>query len=158
MKSGPGVPKRLENMKGEVIMTGFKSNENDTEALWTHYLECVRSHNRKTLCPPELGAAAFTTVNMGVQSYRGGNTLFWDAEQRKPVPADASWAERWEKRSNPFVPSNPSGQALRLSKDECMWPKMQRAKPWQAGGRMIARSEMLCRDRLVLREPQDEWL
>ena len=99
MKSGPGVPKRLENMKGEVIMTGFKSNQNDTEALWTHYLECVRSHNRKTLCPPELGAAAFTTVNMGVQSYSGGNTLFWDAEQRKPVPADASWAERWEKRS-----------------------------------------------------------
>src|SRR5439155_19749513 len=49
---------------------------------------------------PELGAAAFTTVAMGVQSYRTGQTLFWDAERRRPVPADASWAQRLERRSH----------------------------------------------------------
>ncbi len=97
MKSGPGIPKRLENMKGEFIPGGLKGN--DTEALWKHFLECVRSRNRKTLCPPELGAAAFTTVNMGVQSYRKGVVLFWDKEHRKAVPADSSWADRWEMRS-----------------------------------------------------------
>ena len=25
--------------------------------------------------------------------------LFWDHEQRKPIPADGSWSERWEARS-----------------------------------------------------------
>ena len=36
---------------------------------------------------------------MGVQSYRTGKVLFWDKEQRKPVEADASWAQKWETRS-----------------------------------------------------------
>jgi predicted dehydrogenase len=97
MKSGPGLPKRLENMKGEFIPGGLKGN--DTEALWKNFLQSVRDRNRETLSTPELGAAAFTTVNMGVLSYREGRALFWDAEQRKPVTADASWAARLEQRS-----------------------------------------------------------
>ena len=36
---------------------------------------------------------------MGVLSYRTGNVLFWDKEQRKPVQADNTWASRWEDRS-----------------------------------------------------------
>jgi len=75
--------------------------ENDgTQALWENFLQCVRARNRDTLSTPELGAAAFTTVAMGVQSYRTGQTLFWDREHRRPVPADASWATRWERRSH----------------------------------------------------------
>ena len=97
MKSGPGVPKRLENMKGKFIPGGLK--ENDTEALWKNFLQCVRDRKRETLSTPELGAAAFTTVNMGVISYREGRALYWDAEQRKPVTADPSWAARLEERS-----------------------------------------------------------
>lgn len=97
MKSGPGVPKRLENMQGEFIAGGLKGV--DTEALWDNFLHCVRERNRETLSTPELGAAAFTTVNMGVQSYRGGKVLFWDNEHRKPVPANDTWASRWEQRS-----------------------------------------------------------
>jgi predicted dehydrogenase len=96
-KSGPGIPKRLENMQGEFIPGGLKGN--DTAELWAHFLECCRSRNRETLCPPDLGAAAFTTVNMGVLSYRQGNVLFWDKERRKPTVADSSWATRWEERS-----------------------------------------------------------
>jgi predicted dehydrogenase len=97
MKSGPGVPKRLENMKGEFIPGGLK--DHDTTALWKNFLQCVRDRKRETLSTPELGAAAFTTVNMGVISYRKGQALFWDAEKRKPVTADASWANRWQQMS-----------------------------------------------------------
>jgi hypothetical protein len=49
---------------------------------------------------PELGAAAFTTVNLGVQSYRRGQVLFWNKEHRQASQADASWASRWELRSH----------------------------------------------------------
>jgi hypothetical protein len=62
-------------------------------------LECVRAGKRDTLCPPDLGAAAFTTVAMGVKSYREGKVFFWDKNERKVVEADASWASRLEKRS-----------------------------------------------------------
>jgi predicted dehydrogenase len=72
----------------------------DTEALWLNFLECVRARNRETLSTPELGAAAFTTVNMGVQSYRNGQVLFWDKDNRRTAPADVSWATRWERRSH----------------------------------------------------------
>jgi predicted dehydrogenase len=97
MKSGPGLPKRLQNMKGEFVTGGLTGN--DTEALWKNFLQCVRDRNRETLSTPELGAAAFTTVNMGVLSYRQGRALFWDAEKRQPITADASWAARLEQRS-----------------------------------------------------------
>ncbi len=97
MKSGPGIPKRLENMEGKFTPGGLKGN--DTEALWTHFLECVRSRNRETLCPPELGAAAFSTVNMGVQSYRQGKALYWDNMRQKVADADATWAAKLEERS-----------------------------------------------------------
>ena len=73
---------------------------NATRPLWDNFLQCVRARNRATLCTPELGAAAFTTVNMGVQAYRTGQTLFWDKENRRTRPADASWATRWERRSH----------------------------------------------------------
>ena len=97
MKSGPGIPKRLENMEGKFVAGGLKGH--DTTELWLNFLECVRNKNRETFSTPELGAAAFTTVNLGVQSYRKGAALYWDKEQRKPTVADASWADRWEKRS-----------------------------------------------------------
>ncbi len=97
LESGPGTAKHPEGMKGEFVSGGLKGE--DTEALWDNFLHCVRDRNRETLSPPELGAAAFTTVNMGVQSYRHGKALFWDKEKRQPVPADDSWASRWEKRS-----------------------------------------------------------
>ena len=62
-------------------------------------LASVRDGNRETLSTPELGAAAFTTVNMGVLSYRNGKVLFWNDEQKKEVTADGSWAKRLEQRS-----------------------------------------------------------
>ncbi|HSQ58068.1 MAG TPA: Gfo/Idh/MocA family oxidoreductase [Gemmata sp.] len=76
---------------------------NATRALWENFLEHCRMNDkikrRETLSTPELGAAAFSTVNMGVQSYRFGKALMWDKEKRAPREADASWAAHWEARS-----------------------------------------------------------
>jgi hypothetical protein len=83
--------------EGEFVPGGLKGD--DTYALWTNFLECVRERKRDTFSTPELGAAAFTTVAMGVKSYREGKALFWDKEKREPVDADASWAAKWEERS-----------------------------------------------------------
>ncbi len=99
-KGGAGTAARLEkSIKGEFVDCNPPKGNQDTQALWENYLECVRSRNRETLSTPELGAAAFTTVNMGVQSYREGKAFFWNKEQRKPMLADASWAHNWEQRS-----------------------------------------------------------
>ncbi len=92
---GPNAPPQGA---GQFIPGGLTGD--DTEALWRNFLECVRARNRETFSTPELGAAAFTTVNMGVQSYRQGHVLYWDREHRRPVVADAHWATRWERRSH----------------------------------------------------------
>jgi predicted dehydrogenase len=100
-KGSPGIPARLEkSLPGEFVDCHPPKGRNaDTEALWMDFLNCVRTRKRETLSTPELGAAAFTTVSLGVASYRKGQALFWDKEARKPAMADSSWAEQWEKRS-----------------------------------------------------------
>lgn len=82
---------------GEVIPGGFDGDL--TYALYENFLQSCRDRKRETFSTPELGAAAFTTVAMGVKSYREGKALFWDKEQRKVTEANPSWAARWEQRS-----------------------------------------------------------
>lgn len=95
-----GGPAKPKDGYGKPIHTYQNPKSgNATYALWENYLACVRDRKRETLSTPELGAAAFTTVNMGVQSYRTGKVLFWDKEQGKPVEADGSWATKLEARS-----------------------------------------------------------
>jgi predicted dehydrogenase len=97
---GPAVPKSAAGEKGEFISGGFTdAKDADTYALWENFITCVRGKNRDTLSTPELGAAAFTTVNLGVQSYRKGEVMFWDKEQRRGASGNGSWAAHWEKRS-----------------------------------------------------------
>jgi predicted dehydrogenase len=100
-KGSPGIPARLEkSIPGEFVDCHPPTGRNaDTEALWIDFLNCVHSRKRETLSTPELGAAAFTTVSLGVNSYRKGQVMYWDKEGRKATLADATWAERWEKRS-----------------------------------------------------------
>jgi predicted dehydrogenase len=95
---GPGRPKVAGEDKGGELLAGVPDRDTTPE-LWDNFLECVRSRRRETQSTPELGAAAFTTVSLGVKSYREGRALFWDKEQRKAVDADPSWASRWEARS-----------------------------------------------------------
>ena len=76
-----------------------KAPKNATYYLWENFLSCVRDKKRDTLSTPELGAAAFSTVNMGAQSYRQGKVFFWDKSKRAPTEADGSWAAKLEARS-----------------------------------------------------------
>jgi predicted dehydrogenase len=96
----PAPPGRNSNDEGEkTVVEAPKGNDGDTRALWDHYLECVRSRNPETLCPPELGCAAITTVNMGVQSYREGKALYFNKDTGEVVSADSGWPAKWEERS-----------------------------------------------------------
>jgi predicted dehydrogenase len=97
IESAPRGPSGELAKEGTWVPGGLKGD--DTYALWQNFLECVLKKNQDTFSTPALGAAAFTTVNMGVQSYREGRALFWDRDARKPVDADASWAAAWERRS-----------------------------------------------------------
>jgi predicted dehydrogenase len=98
---GPSKPK--DQGDKPVFTYDNPKSGNATRALWENFLDHVRMTDkvkrRETLSTPELGAAAFSTVNMGVQSYRFGKALFWDKEKRVPKDADASWAAQWEARS-----------------------------------------------------------
>jgi predicted dehydrogenase len=92
--------------KGEFFPSGFvppagvdNINMQLTYALWENFLKNVEAGNQGTLSTPELGAAAFSTVNMGVQSYRHDKVLYWDKDARKPKDADGSWSKQWEARS-----------------------------------------------------------
>jgi predicted dehydrogenase len=100
-KGGAGGARALEEtIHGDYVdCQPPKGREADTEALWRDFLAKVRERNSATLCPPELGAAALTTIALGVQSYRQGQVLFWDKDRRQPALADGSWARRWEQRS-----------------------------------------------------------
>ena len=100
-RGGAGGARSLEEVvHGEYVACRPPKGRNaDTEALWRDFLQKVRDRNPETLCPPELGAAAFTTIALGVQSYRQGEVLFWDQERRRPRRADGSWSQRWEQRS-----------------------------------------------------------
>ena len=76
-----------------------RRNDGQTRAHWENFLQCVRDRNPETNNPPELGAAAFTMISMGMISYREGRCLFFDKDKRQAVNADSSWARVWQERS-----------------------------------------------------------
>jgi len=94
---GPAKPK--EGFEKPIHTFTNEKSGNATYELWANFLDCVKARKRETLSTPELGAAAFTTVAMGVESYRTGKGLFWDKSARKPIDADSSWATKLEARS-----------------------------------------------------------
>jgi predicted dehydrogenase len=94
-----GLPARLEKSIEPTETLAVLPPANETHSMWEHFIGCVRDRNRATLCPPELGAAAVAIAAMGVASYRSGQVLLWDKDQRRVIGADGSWAERWEVRS-----------------------------------------------------------
>lgn len=100
---GPGD---AATTQGEFVPSGFvppagveNVNMQLTYALWENFLAHVEKGDQGTLSTPELGAAAFSTVNMGTQSYRNDKVYYWDKEARKPVDADGTWSKNWEARS-----------------------------------------------------------
>ena len=85
----------------EIVKEAHERFTKTGQPIWETFIDCVRARNRETFCTPELGAAAFTTVNMGVLSYRQGKVLFWDKMKRETKEADVRWATAWE---TPAIP------------------------------------------------------
>jgi hypothetical protein len=110
-----------------------------TAGLWDNFLKHVAAKNQGTLSTPELGAASFTTVNMGVLSYRSDKALYWDKEQRKPVDGNGTWAAQWEKRSKERGTVNniqgwvggDKGTTFKPTPDQVAYMKL--AGPWVNG-------------------------
>ncbi len=123
LRSGPGVPRRLENATGRLIPGGLPVPANDrgidTRRLWQNFLDCCRTRTFETFSTPELGAAAFTTVNMGVLSYREGKVKAWDAQNRRPVDADSSWAALGAAQPRPGTAGADSGLGGRRRRQRC---------------------------------------
>ncbi len=133
---GSGMPARLGDRPiAPAEFVAVDRPRNETEALWTNFLDAVRSQNRQTLSPPDLGAAALATVAMGMLSYRNGQVLFWDREKQHIVPADGSWAARWEKRSHGRgTPNQVSGWQAGAAGGTIQPPNyMKLAGPWSGG-------------------------
>lgn len=103
----PGGPGDFDRGKVELVESGFEppavmgTNPNGqlTYRLWENFLDRVKARKQDTWSTPDLGAAAFTTVALAVESYRTGKVRFWDKEQRAAVDADPQWPAKWEARS-----------------------------------------------------------
>ncbi len=137
-----GGPKKPNAAQGEPDYKFVNEKKgNATYALWENFLDKIKDEKTTLLSPPDLGAAAFTTVNMGVLSYRQGKVLFWDKDARKPVEADASWAASWEARSKQRGKPNQiigweagdKGSLLEVEKDAKAGQYMKLAGPWVDG-------------------------
>ncbi|MCG8450937.1 MAG: Gfo/Idh/MocA family oxidoreductase [Pirellulales bacterium] len=77
---------------GKVKDTTYTHQKNFVEC-------CLNGTPDKVNCPPDLGAAAITTVNMGARSYREGKVFHFDPETSKISEGNADWAQGWEKMS-----------------------------------------------------------
>ncbi|MEZ6139841.1 MAG: Gfo/Idh/MocA family oxidoreductase [Zavarzinella sp.] len=93
---GNKLPNRLEQPISPTRSQMYQPNDNDSLSMWENFIDCIRSRNSATLCPPELGAVAVTIAHMAERSYRTGMPVFWDSEHRQLAGGDNSWAERWD--------------------------------------------------------------
>jgi hypothetical protein len=74
--------------------------KNTTQAHLSNFLDAVRAGD-PAMCnnPPDLGAAAVTTVNLGARSYREGKVQFLNPETREISTVDPGWSKKWEEMS-----------------------------------------------------------
>lgn len=126
-------------IKDETIAAadGESVGKGDTTYLhFKNWLAAIAAGDQK-LCnnPPDLGAAAIVTVNLGAQSYREGKAYFFDAEARRVREADASWAAGWEKMSKArSKPKQVAGWKAGDTGSVLVPPKyMELAGPWVGG-------------------------
>ena len=75
--------------------------ENTTLAHQKNFVECCLAGTPdKVNCPPDLGAAAIVTVNLGSRSYREGKVFHFDRETNTISDGSPAWANQWEKLSH----------------------------------------------------------
>jgi predicted dehydrogenase len=90
-------------IKNETIKAAGVDSIGKGDTTYFHFKNwlAAMAENKQSLCnnPPDLGAAAIVTVNLGARSYREGKAFFFDDATGKVSEADGSWAARWEKMS-----------------------------------------------------------
>ena len=132
----PERPQVTQNSKLRGAMIKTDAVGNSTRAHFRNWLAAIRS-GKPMDCnnPPDLGAAAIITVNLGSRSYREGKAFFFDAENLNVTEADSSWAKKWETmsraRAKPnHIPGWKAGDYGSLLTE----PKhMALAGPWKGG-------------------------
>lgn len=132
------------SIKDETIKTSFpdgtkfdKNGGPDTTRLhFQNFIAAMQSGDQQ-LCnnPPDLGAAALSTVILGARSYREGKVFFFDHQANKVALADASWAGRWEKMSKERAKPKQVPGWTAGDKGSLLVPKeyMALAGPWKNG-------------------------
>src|SRR5690606_29428644 len=75
--------------------------KDDTYAHWVNFLDAIAKGDQQACKnPPDLGAAATTTITMGAESYRFGKVLEWNKQAGKVVESSDAYARQWEKLSH----------------------------------------------------------
>jgi hypothetical protein len=75
--------------------------KDETYAHWENFLEAIAKRDQQACNnPPDLGAAAISTITMGAESYRYGKVLEWDKETGEVVESGEDYARGWEKISH----------------------------------------------------------
>jgi predicted dehydrogenase len=120
-----------------VANDGASVGKGDTTYLhFKNWLAAVADNNQQ-LCnnPPDLGAAAITTVNLGAQSYRDGKVFFFDKETGKVREGDGTWSAKWEAMSKArSKPNHVPGWAAGDTGSLLQAPDyMSLAGPWKNG-------------------------
>ena len=74
--------------------------EDSTYNHQKNFVECCLNNTPDQVnCPPDLGAAAIVTVNLGARSYREGKVFHFDPDTQTISDGNSSWADGWEKMS-----------------------------------------------------------
>jgi predicted dehydrogenase len=96
----PERPQVTKTSKPKPMHVSAAAPEDETRAHWENFLEAIEKNDQQACNnPPDLGAAAVTTVTMGAESYRFGKVFEWDSEAGKAVQSNAAYAAGWEAMS-----------------------------------------------------------
>ncbi len=80
--------------------------ESTTYLHFKNWVDAINANDPKACNnPPDLGAAAITTVILGARSYREGRVFHFDASSGTISDGDGSWAKKWEKISEEGGPA-----------------------------------------------------
>ncbi len=75
--------------------------KDSTLAHQKNFIEsCLQEDPGHVNCPPDLGAAAIVTVNLGSRSYREGKVFHFDPATMTISDGNSDWAKKWEQLSH----------------------------------------------------------
>lgn len=110
--------------------------EDDVRGHMKNFVDAARAGDPSAVNnPPDLGANAVVTINLGAKSYREGKVFFLDPETRRISDADPGWSKKWEAMSrNRAKPNHVPGWSAGDTGSLIVPPEhMKIAGPWLDG-------------------------